>query len=290
MELITRRLITPALLFLIVLLEKRAPRLAPAAERCREEVRAGFAGRKGIAQVPQNALEQDAVGQGPKTSLYARTWKTMLVRTILRGAMGSVFLARRRADGKRLALKTVAIAAAKDRQLALNEIAILKSLDHPHVVHFVDSFVADEELCIAMEYCAGGDLTALLARQRSAAKRLPEVEVRSMIAQLASALAHVHSRRIVHRDIKSSNVFLRAAHPGGGAGVATRLPTAAVAPASPAAGRLWRCEGTGIDQGDGMHTVRHTILPPSRGVQRGFLRSQGRPVVPGCARVRGLCS
>ena len=83
-----------------------------------------------------------------------------------RGAMGSVFLVRRRADGKRLALKTVAIAAAKDRQLALNEIAILKSLDHPHVVHFVDSFVADEELCIAMEYCAGGDL-GTAARQQA---------------------------------------------------------------------------------------------------------------------------
>ena len=86
------------------------------------------------------------------------------------------------------------------------------------MVRFVDSFIVDEELCIAMEFCAGGDLAALLSRQRAAAKRLPELELRSMLAQLAAALAHVHSRRVVHRDIKSSNIFLRSAVvPGGGA-------------------------------------------------------------------------
>lgn len=141
-----------------------------------------------------------------------------------RGTMGCVFLVRRRTDGLLLALKTVVIASSKDRELALNEIHILRALDHPHIVRFVDSFVADEELCIAMDYCAGGDLTELLNRQRAASKRLPEVEVRSMLAQLSSALAHVHARRIVHRDIKSSNIFLRAAPAAGGPSAVTGMP------------------------------------------------------------------
>ena len=126
-----------------------------------------------------------------------------------RGAMGAVFLVRRKADSLKLALKTVAITSARDRTLALNELAILRSLDHVHIVRFVDSFVHKEELCIAMELCAGGDLSSLLMKQRELQKRLPETEVRSMLAQLTSAMAHVHAMRIVHRDLKSSNIFLR---------------------------------------------------------------------------------
>ena len=110
-----------------------------------------------------------------------------------RGAMGAVFLVRRKADSLKLALKTVAITSARDRTLALNELAILRSLDHVHIVRFVDSFVHKEELCIAMELCAGGDLSSLLMKQRELQKRLPETEVRSMLAQLTSAMAHVHA-------------------------------------------------------------------------------------------------
>ena len=75
-------------------------------------------------------------------------------RALGRGAMGAVFLVRRHADGLQLALKTVAITSTRDRALALNELAILRSLEHVHIVRFVDSFVHKDDLCIAMELCA----------------------------------------------------------------------------------------------------------------------------------------
>ena len=90
-------------------------------------------------------------------------------RQLGQGAMGTVHLVRRKSDGVKLALKTVAIASARDRQAALNEIAILRSLAHSHIVHFEDSFIHGEGLCIAMELCSGGDLAALIGRQREAA-------------------------------------------------------------------------------------------------------------------------
>ena len=144
-------------------------------------------------------------------------------RALGKGAMGAVALVRRKADGELLALKSMAVHSAKDRALARNEIEILRKLSHPHVVRFEDSFVLEQDVCIVMQFCEGGDLAGLIGEQRSAGRRLPEAEVRGLLAQLASALAHMHSLRIVHRDIKSSNVFLLGVTAaGGGALGATR--------------------------------------------------------------------
>ena len=86
----------------------------------------------------------------------------------------------------------------------------------PNVVRFEESFVHNDDLCILMQYCPDGDLMELLAKQRSSGRRLPEADVRCMLAQLAAALAHIHSRRVVHRDIKSSNVFIDSGRGRGG--------------------------------------------------------------------------
>ena len=144
-------------------------------------------------------------------------------RALGKGAMGSVALVRRKADGELLALKSMAVHSAKDRALARNEIEILRKLSHPHVVRFEDTFVLGQDVCIVMQFCEGGDLARLIGEQRSAGRKLPEAEVRGLLAQLGSALAHMHALRIVHRDIKSSNVFLLGANaaPGGALG-ATR--------------------------------------------------------------------
>ena len=134
-----------------------------------------------------------------------------VVKKLGQGAMGEVLLVRRHADNVNLAMKRLAIWSEKDRQQALNESVILRSLWHPHIVRFVDSFVDGQDMCIAMELCSGGDLSTLLKVQRETQRRFPELEIRSMLAQLASALAYMHGKRVVHRDIKSSNVMLRGA-------------------------------------------------------------------------------
>lgn len=140
-----------------------------------------------------------------------------LGRKLGQGAMGSVYLARRKSDGEFLALKTVAVSSGHDRELAANEISILRSLQHTNIVSFYDSFVHEDEIVLVMQYCAGGDLADLIAQKRSSDDRIPDAHARSMVCQLASALAHVHANRVVHRDIKSSNVFLMTS-PGGAPG------------------------------------------------------------------------
>jgi len=128
--------------------------------------------------------------------------------------MGSVHLARRKSDGELLALKTVEVCSDRDRELAANEVSILRSLQHSNIVAFYDSFVYGSEIVLVMQYCPGGDLAGLIAEKRAASRRIPDAHVRSMVCQLASALSHVHANRVVHRDLKASNVFLMSKAPG----------------------------------------------------------------------------
>ena len=125
--------------------------------------------------------------------------------------MSTVYAATRHDDPSvEVAVKCIAKAQMHpdDMEEIVSEVQLLRELDHPHVVRFDDAFVRDEDVCIVMQFCEGGDLAGLIQQQRSAGKRLPEAEVRGLLLQLASALAHMHALRVVHRDIKSSNVFL----------------------------------------------------------------------------------
>lgn len=111
-------------------------------------------------------------------------------------------------------VKTVDLLRATDddtatkRSEALREAEVLKSLRHPNIIGYDDAFLADSHLCIVMEYADGGDLAGAIARRREAARRYHEREAMAIFAQLALALRHVHDLRILHRDVKSQNVFL----------------------------------------------------------------------------------
>eukprot|EP00967_Tisochrysis_lutea_P092407 scaffold133215_cov26-Tisochrysis_lutea.AAC.1 len=125
--------------------------------------------------------------------------------------MGSVFLARRRCDRRRLALKTVPLLSEHDRHLATNEISILKKLSHSHIVTLYDAFTHADEVVLVMEYCEGGDLADLIAAtKKREGGSIPNPHVEAVGCQLASALSHVHGLHVVHRDIKASNVFIKA--------------------------------------------------------------------------------
>ena len=81
---------------------------------------------------------------------------------------------------------------------------------HPNIISFKESFTANDHLYIVMDYADGGDLYARLQKQRSFSppKLLAESQVLDWFVQLCLALKHVHDRKILHRDLKSQNVFL----------------------------------------------------------------------------------
>ena len=100
------------------------------------------------------------------------------------------------------------ILSESDRRLAQQEVEVLRSLDHPHVVKFRESFAIGSVLAIVVDFCEAGDLRYLIKQVASKGESFNEEQIMCWFAQLVDALAYVHSKRILHRDLKTSNIFL----------------------------------------------------------------------------------
>ncbi|EEQ37338.1 putative cell cycle serine/threonine-protein kinase [Clavispora lusitaniae] len=110
------------------------------------------------------------------------------------------------ASGKIYAAKTVAKASIKNEKTKtklLSEIKIHKSLKHPNIVNFVDCFEDDVNVYILLEICPNQSLMELLKTR----KRVSESEVRFFMVQIIGAVKYLHSRRVIHRDLKLGNIF-----------------------------------------------------------------------------------
>lgn len=90
-----------------------------------------------------------------------------------------------------------------------NEINILRKLEHPHLIKYFDSFLyKDNKYCIVMEYADGGDLYKKITEYKKEGKLIEEDKIWYWFLQTCSGLNYLHNNRIIHRDIKSQNVFL----------------------------------------------------------------------------------
>lgn len=139
-------------------------------------------------------------------------WQDLeVIRTIGKGTHGTVVLARRKVDGAVVAVKRVRLSQISEngRKQADNEVILLKSLYHVNIVRFYDHFLADDELNIVMEYSDGGNLRQLVKlRAREKMGPFPEPVIMSWFAQLVLAVAYIHGKNVLHRDLKAQNVFL----------------------------------------------------------------------------------
>lgn len=100
----------------------------------------------------------------------------------------------------------------KEHNLAFQEVELMRQLKHPHIVALRDHFLTEAslELVIVMEYCDGGDLRGEVKRRTEVTppNRIPEAQIMTWFVQLTLALNYMHQRHILHRDLKSSNIFL----------------------------------------------------------------------------------
>mmetsp|Transcript_9901 Transcript_9901/g.36909 ORF Transcript_9901/g.36909 Transcript_9901/m.36909 type:complete len:876 (-) Transcript_9901:98-2725(-) len=136
--------------------------------------------------------------------------KYQVEKKIGKGSYGNVYICRAKADGKRYVLKKIPLdnMSAKEKHSTRQEVALLQSLQHPNIVGYKDSFMTsnDKELCIVMTYCEGGDLSSKIKEYKY--KKIPEKVVMKWFAQLLLAVEFLHSRKVLHRDLKSQNIFL----------------------------------------------------------------------------------
>jgi NIMA (never in mitosis gene a)-related kinase len=132
------------------------------------------------------------------------------LRVLGRGQHGCAVLLRHPTTHEYVVAKeiTLAAAGAADPKRVQNEVRILQALKHRRIIAYIDSFVHEHVLTIVMEYASGGTLADVLAANCAGGLHFPLSTVVRWVTELTSAVQHVHSRRILHRDIKTANIFL----------------------------------------------------------------------------------
>jgi NIMA (never in mitosis gene a)-related kinase len=135
-----------------------------------------------------------------------------IINKIGEGAYSTVYTVRRIEDNNLYALKKVKIKnlSLKEKQNALNEVRILASVNSPFVISYKESFIdeKDQTLCIVMEYADEGDLFQKITLYKKLHVTFDENDVWKIFIQITKGLHDLHEFNILHRDLKSANVFL----------------------------------------------------------------------------------
>ncbi|XP_006846700.1 PREDICTED: serine/threonine-protein kinase Nek11 [Chrysochloris asiatica] len=152
-----------------------------------------------------------AVPTYPRTLMAGRY---VLHQKLGSGSFGTVYLVsdRKAKQGEELkVLKEISVGELKPNETvqANLEAQLLSKLDHPAIVKFHASFVEQDHFCIITEYCEGRDLDFKIQEYKEAGKTFPENQIVEWFIQLLLGVDYMHERRVLHRDLKSKNIFLK---------------------------------------------------------------------------------
>jgi len=119
------------------------------------------------------------------------------------GASGTVYTAIDQVTKKTVAIKQMNLQQQPKKELIINEIIVMRENQQANIVNYVDSLLVGEELWVVMEYLAGGSLTEVVTETI-----LNERQIAAVCKECLRALEFLHSRSVIHRDIKSDNILL----------------------------------------------------------------------------------
>jgi p21-activated kinase 1 len=91
----------------------------------------------------------------------------------------------------------------KPAKYLINDILVMRASRHANIISYVDSFLHKNELWVVMEHMDGSSLADVVA-----ANGMTEGQIAAVSREIAQGLQHLHEHGIIHRDIKSDDVFL----------------------------------------------------------------------------------
>ena len=143
-----------------------------------------------------------------KTSL--KDFETLKI--LGKGSFSSVYLVKRKKDSKIYALKSVFLEklSKKQQENSVNEVRILASIHNQNVISYKEAFWDDSNstLNIIMEYADDGDLLTKIKQMKQEKVYFEEEKIWDYAIQIIKGLKSLHDKNIIHRDLKSENIFL----------------------------------------------------------------------------------
>ncbi|CAO3573938.1 unnamed protein product [Mortierella alpina] len=131
---------------------------------------------------------------------------TKLYRNLVKigqGASGGVYTAYQVGTNLSVAIKQMNLEQQPKKDLIINEILVMKESSHKNIVNYIDSFLYRGDLWVVMEYMEGGSLTEVVTTNE-----MGDPQIGAVCRETLLGLEHLHSKGVIHRDIKSDNVLL----------------------------------------------------------------------------------
>lgn len=154
------------------------------------QVRSDYSAQVSLFSLPVPVLKAEAILQ-----------HFDFIEPIGKGSFGTVLKARRLSDNEIVAVKVL-----PKGSLAVREVATLARLDHQNVVRLLQVYIGDDVLFLVQEYCE--------LKFADVTRCLRDDQMLEVMVQVITALDYIHSKGVVHRDIKPDNIMFTRSHDG----------------------------------------------------------------------------
>ena len=151
---------------------------------------------------------QCANGRIPRINNSNNNYTTMSL--IGKGSFGSVYLVKHNTTKQTYACKKMKIyfRQSYDKQAIINELKVLACHKSKYIIKLEDAYVYNNHIHLVTEYAERGDMSKMLKRLKSRSRYILEDTIKKYLFQICLGAQYLHNNNVIHRDIKTANIFL----------------------------------------------------------------------------------
>ena len=135
----------------------------------------------------------------------------IIQETLGKGSYGIVYKVKNKDTNEIYVIKQIPLKGLSQKEIneVRQEAKILSSINSEFVVKYYDSFEENDNINIVMEYCDEGDLNDFIIKKKEENKLIEEDLIWNIFIKITIGLSHIHKMKILHRDLKTMNIFLK---------------------------------------------------------------------------------